>query len=256
MNASENERELILLGRWTVEELDHIIHESSAIKDVGERIYFLSRQFLGVEYKESTLIGDIDRPEVFVINLEGVDCLTFIEYIEAMRLSGSFSEFTKRLKRIRYCQGTVAFDLRHHFFTDWGEDNSELIGDVTVEIGGQRTMSSPKRLNLRRDGTYIIPGIRHTDRVIQYIPDEAVDEEIMDRLKTGDYAGIYSDEDGLDVSHVGIIVKIKDRIYLRHASSLKAKRRVIDEELRAHIAKKPGLIVLRPKPTLSLASAL
>ncbi len=247
-------KDIIRLGRWTIEELDHLIHESSTIKDISERIYFLSRQFLGVEYQESTLIGDVNKPEVFVINLEGVDCLTFIEYVEAMRLSGSFSEFTKKLKWVRYCQGKVAFDSRHHFFTDWGEYHSDLVEDVTVRVGEQKTMSFPKSLNLRRDGAYIIPGIRHKDRVIQYIPHEAIDGQVMDRLKTGDYAGIYSDQDGLDVSHVGIIIRIKDGIYLRHASSSAASRKVIDENFRGYIAKKQGLVVLRPKPVSSPAS--
>jgi len=71
----------------------------------------------------------------------------------------------------------------------------------------------------------------------------------MDRLKTGDYAGIYSVTEGLDVSHVGIIIKKGDNIYLRHASSQKEIRKVVDQDFRKYIVGKPGIIILRPKTT-------
>src|SRR5574341_555865 len=80
-------KELIILGKWNEKQLDYIIRESSKIHDLDIRIDFLSEQFLNVDYKESTLIGNINIPEVFVVNLLGVDCFTYIDYVEAMRLS-------------------------------------------------------------------------------------------------------------------------------------------------------------------------
>ena len=113
----------IILGVFSREQLDRLMRESLRIGDAGKRIDFLSRQFLGIDYAESTLIGDKGSPEVFVINLAGVDCLTFIEYVEAMRHSGSYSDFESNLKRVRYRSGIVAFAKRNHFFTDWKEFN-------------------------------------------------------------------------------------------------------------------------------------
>src|SRR4030043_2221250 len=129
--------ETIILGKWTKEELDRLLYKSSQIKIVGKRIEFLSRQLIGLDYKESTLTGNINTPEVFVINLEGVDCFTFIDYIEAMRLSRSFSKFKVNLKKVRYKSGKVAFENRNHFFTDWREFNSDFIQDVTKKIGSK-----------------------------------------------------------------------------------------------------------------------
>ena len=40
-------KEKILLGTWSEERLDRLIAESAKIKDIGERIAFLSKQFLG-----------------------------------------------------------------------------------------------------------------------------------------------------------------------------------------------------------------
>ncbi|HCY18405.1 MAG TPA: DUF1460 domain-containing protein, partial [Deltaproteobacteria bacterium] len=79
----------------------------------------------------------------------------------------------------------------------------------------------------------------------KYIPADAIDDAVLDKLKTGDYVGIYSKDDGLDVSHVGIIIQAQGTTLLRHASSLAGK--VADEDLKKHIAKKEGLVVLRPR---------
>lgn len=235
----------ILLGRWTRDELDQIIQKSAEIKGTGRRINFLSKQFLYTCYKESTLIGDINTSEVFVINLEGVDCFTFIDYVEAMRLSGTFSAFLKNLKRVRYRLGKVSFENRNHFFTDWVEFNSDIVYDVTEKIGGLKTRKVIKMLNQRKDRTYFLSGIQPRQREIRYIPSDAIDDSVIKKLKTGDYAGIYSNKHGLDVSHVGIIIRKTGTIYLRHASS--HKKKVIDQNFIDYISGKPGLIILRPK---------
>ncbi len=241
----------ILLGIWSQEGLDHLVRKSSKIKDVGKRIDFLSRQFLDLDYAESTMIGDVNIPEVLAINLEGVDCFTYVDYIEAMRLSGSFSEFKVNLRKVRYKSGIVAFENRNHFFTDWQEFNSDFVDDVTEEIGAKKMMRVQKTLNEKKDGTYFLPGIYPVKREIEYVPSEAIDDSVLNRLRIGDYVGIYSNVKGLDVSHVGIIIKDGDKIYLRHASSLKKHRKVVDQDFKNYIVDKPGMIVFRPKDPLT-----
>jgi hypothetical protein len=238
---------LIDLGMFSKDGLDQIIRKASEIRDTGKRIYFLSRKFLDLDYIESTLIGDTNTPEVFVINLKGVDCFTFIEYIEAMRLSCSFSEFKVNLRNVRYKSGIVTFENRNHFFTDWREFNSDFIDDITEEIGAENMIRVKKTLNQKKDKTYFLPGIQTVKREIKYIPSESIDNSVLSKLKTGDYVGIYSTLKGLDVSHVGIIIKDGDKIYLRHASSLKKHRKVIDQDFKKYISGKPGIIVLRTK---------
>ncbi len=237
----------IRLGKFPQDELDHIIRESYHIGIAGKRIALLSGQFLDIDYAGSTLTGSEDTPEVFIINLEGVDCFTFIEYVEAMRLSQSYSEFELKLKMVRYRSGIISFRNRNHFFTDWREFNPDFVDDVTERIGARRTMTVRKMLNEKEDGAYFVPGIQPVEREISYIPSDAIDEPVFKKLRTGDYAGIYSPLRGLDVSHVGIIIKDKGEIYLRHASSQKKYRKVIDQDFKDYIAKKPGLLVLRPK---------
>lgn len=249
------------MGKWTEDELNHILQESAKIKGVGTRINFLSRFFLGVDYKESTLIGDVSTPEVFAINLQELDCFTFIDYIEAMRLSDSFSEFKENLKTVRYKDGKAAFENRNHFFTDWGKFNSEFVDNITGQIDRRKTKTITKILNKRENGAYFLQGIPPRQRKIQYILSDTIDDSVIDKLKTGDYAGIYSETQGLDVSHVGIIIKgensvypirknISTGVYLRHASSDEKYRKVIDQDFREYISGKTGLIILRPKDLL------
>jgi len=241
------EREHIVPGRFTPEVLDCLLAEAFAISDVGQRIALLSNTFLGLEYQESTLIGDEHTPEVFVINLQGVDCLTFIEYIEAMRLSKSFFEFQTNLRRVRYESGVVSFSKRNHFFTDWIENNKDFVRNVTGEIASDMTTRVRKILNVRTDGTFFLPGIPPAEREIDYIPSEHIDEAMFHTIKTGDYIGIYSNVDGLDVAHVGIAVRDGDTVFLRHAASHEEYRKVIDQDLKEYILNKPGIMVLRPE---------
>ena len=239
--------EYIGLGKWTERDLDLLLSESSRIKDAGRRIEFISRRFLGLMYAESTLIGDMNTPEAFVINLEGVDCLTFIEYIEAMQLSKSFSEFKENLKKVRYKSGEVAFVKRNHFFTDWVEFNANFIEDISEEIGSEKTIRVQKLLNEKEDKTFFVPGIRPIKLEISYIPSDSINEIAINKMMTGDYIGIYSVLTGLDVSHVGIIIKDEEKVILRHASSTAKNRKVIDDDFMEYISEKPGIIVFRPK---------
>ena len=235
---------LFIPGKWTEKELDRMIREASRIGDAGARIAFLSREFLGADYREFTLIGSMITPEVFVVDLAGVDCFTFIDYVEAMRISSSMPDFIGSLRNIRYRGGDVSFENRNHFFTDWREFNAAFVEDVTPEVGKSATVTVPKTLNKKEDGSAWVEGIRPVQRQIAYVPSQAVDKEVLAGLRTGDYAGIYSAAPGLDVSHAGIIVKDKGDVCLRHASS--RHRKVVDEDLISYISVNPGLIILRP----------
>jgi hypothetical protein len=241
---TENER--VDLGRWSKDDLEHIMSKALRFSNPGERIGSISQHLLNTPYLESTLTGNIYEPEIFVVNLGGVDCFTFVDYVEAMRLSGSFDEFKENLKKVRYQAGNVDYRKRNHFFTDWAEFSRANIRDVTREIGGNKTKKAKKILNTKEDGTCFFQGIAPRERKIAYIPADNMNSSVLAAMRTGDYAGIYSELPGLDVSHTGIIIKAdNDEIFLRHASSLEKYRKVIDQPLKDYLSDKPGLIVLR-----------
>jgi hypothetical protein len=241
----------IRLGKFSQDELDVLMACYSSIPDISVRIEFLSRRFLGISYRESTLIGDIFIPEVLVVNLEGVDCFTFIDYIEAMRLSESFSGFIDNLKKARYKFGSVSFENRNHFFSDWKESNSGTVHDITEEVGGMKAKKISKILNRKEDGSDYLPGIAPVEREISFISSPAIDDRILEKIMTGDYIGMCSDDAGLDVSHVGIFIREGGKSYLRHASSRTEFRKVIDQDFQEYIQNKPGIIIVRPGPDYS-----
>jgi hypothetical protein len=242
---SHTENEKILLGRWNRQDLDRVLAAALGIAGTGRRIEFLSRQFLDVPYKESTLIGAKHTPEMFTINLDAVDCFTYLDYVEAMRRSNNFATFKEALKIVRYRAGKVDYTSRNHFFTDWIESN-QFVRDMTAAVGREKTKTVHKRLNDPADGTYFLSGILPVDRDITYVPGRAIDTSILCRLRNGDYVGIYSRAKGLDVSHVGIVIKTRGKTFLRHASSSSSHRKVIEEDLLAYVSAKPGMVVLRP----------
>jgi hypothetical protein len=239
------ENEQINLGKWTEHDLDMILQEASRISENGKRIDILSRHFLEVKYRENTLTGSAMTPEDFVINLGALDCFTFLDYIEAMRLSTSFVDFKRNLVMVRYKSGKIDYINRNHFFSDWREFNKDIIQDISLQISVERTRTIKKILNLKEDGTLYLPGLAPVERTIDYIPASAIDESILWKCKTGDYIGIYTDEPGLDVTHVGIIIKNKGEVYLRHASSLPECRKVIDQDFTTYMTGKPGFLVFR-----------
>ena len=239
-------------GKWTGSELDRLLKKASSITDPGGRIAFLSQQFIGSPYRESTLIGSVSVRERLVINLREMDCFTYLDYVEAMRLSASYREFVRRLTHVRYRSGDVAYRSRRHFFSDWR--SSRRVRDVTALIGGSGTVRLRKTINRKDDGSFYMPRITPVRREIRYVPTAGMTRASYAALATGDYLGIYSDSAGLDVSHVGIAVADKGRTMLRHASSI--ERKVVDQSLESYLQGKPGLIVFRPRPAHSLRSPL
>lgn len=87
----------------------------------GRTVDLISREFLGTPYLANRLIGSQNTPEQLVIDFRGLDCFTYIDYVEALSTARSEAEFVQRLVDIRYVDGNIAFPQRKHFFTDWAQ---------------------------------------------------------------------------------------------------------------------------------------
>jgi len=243
MPVEHNPRTEVLLGHWTNKDLDVLLRQAAGIRDVSDRIDLISRQYLGIPYGVGTLVGSSEVPEVLVINLEAVDCFTYLDYVEAMRLSASFDSFIENLTHVRYRSGIVTYETRKHFFSDWVGSNK--IVDITEEVGGTSTKQVLKQLNVRSDGSRLLPGVPPVDRTIRSVS-STIASAVSAKLRTGDYIGIYADTEGLDVSHVGLIATGEDGVKLRHASSVQG--RVVEEDFEGYVRRRPGFMVLRPQP--------
>jgi len=241
------DRNQVNLGCWDKTALAQIITTARHIDSPGNRIVAISRHFIDTPYVADTLVGNPQRAEELVINLAGFDCFTLIDVVEALRRASDLDDFPEQLKRVRYRGGKVTYENRRHFFSDWVDNDDAVVADVTASVGQDKAQIVSKQLNLKSNSTLWLPEIPVTRRKITYIPTIKIDMEVLSALQVGDYVGIYSDHAGLDVSHIGLIVKGKNSIMLRHSSSRDKVKRVVDVDLLKYLQGKPGLVVYRAK---------
>lgn len=233
-------------GARSPAEWQELLTGVSLLSTPGARIERISELFLDTPYRSGTLIGGPDIPEELVADFGAVDCFTLLDYVEALRRSPDLGRLRQTLTEVRYRQGVVGYFHRRHFFTDWARE--PRIKDVTRLVGAGREKIVRKNLNGKRDGTVFLPGIAVLERTVAYLPAAVLDNEILSRLQTGDYVGVFSEDPGLDVTHVGIVVRRQEKLFLRHASSKPETARVVDSGLLPYFSGKSGMVVLRPLP--------
>ena len=193
-----------------------------------------SDKFVNTPYEANTLIGYSNTEEKLVIRTDKFDCFTFIDMIEA---SKSHKPIEDAIKTIRYKNSQVKYTNRNHFFSDWTIYNSH-IKDVTCQIG--ICYKTLKNLNQKSKNEVYLQGIAIIQREIYYTKPENLD---YTKLQNGDYIGIYTPKNGLDVTHVGIAIQKENIWYLRHASS--KEKKVIDSNLKEYIKNKDGIVIYR-----------
>jgi hypothetical protein len=205
----------------------------------GQLMLEVGKFFLRTPYVAGTL--ETKGVEHLVVNLRKLDCVTFVENVVALvwflkSEEKSFEAFRRIVQKIRYRQGRLqGYPSRLHYFSDWIHDNQKkgVVRDVTAEIGGRplkKTLSFMTRnpdlypplkdaANLRR--------MKSVEKVISkrhlfFIPKKAV-RRLEDRILDGDLIAITTNREGLDVQHVGLAARVKNRIHLLHASSIEGK---------------------------------
>lgn len=235
-------------------------------KPVNEILVEIGKSFLGLDYEASTLDNSIE--EKLVIHLSGLDCYTFLE--NSLVLSRcikmgktTFEDYRKELQNIRYRKGNPAgYTSRLHYFTDWIYDCSKrgIVKDITNEIGGQpynkvidfmsTHTSAYKQL---KDNPVLVKDIIAVEkemagRKYYYIPEEKL-ANAESKIQNGDLIAITTNIAGLDVSHVGIAVRMDDgRIHLMHSPNTGKKIQITEQPLADYLIankKQTGVMVVR-----------
>lgn len=246
--ATQQQAAIVNMNEATSNKLDALlaIHTANPSSNTGQLIEALSREFLGTPFHGDMLKGSATTPEQLVIDFSGLDCFTYLDYVEAARQATTKTEYVGRLVRTRYVDGDIAFSHRRHFFTDWAYPSQVLADDVTATISIHAKMVT-RQLNKKADGDTYLPGLPVVQRDVVYIPSEFVGDHVISQLRTGDLIGIHAKADGLDVTHVGFFVETNDGPMLRNASSKKANMKVVDSPFVEYVKNKPGIVVLRPR---------
>jgi hypothetical protein len=220
--------------------------------------------FLGSPYAERTLE---EEPENLVVNLREFDCTTFAESCLAISRtiqSGklSFEQFTSELRGIRYRKGVIdGYGSRIHYFSDWIHISNQklLVRDVSREIGGtplskeinfmsthpasyQQLLSDPELVEI-----IAVQEREISAREMYYVSLDQL-PDLDSSLREGDIVGITTSIKGLDISHVGILVRKSGRFHLLHASSRQGKVILSEEPLGVYLANNKsatGIMVAR-----------
>lgn len=232
----------------------------------GVLVAQIGKEFLGTPYVGQTLENGMQEP--LIINLRELDCTTFAENCLALGLAArspkpGFGKFVKKLEKIRYRQGKRnGYLSRLHYFSDWIYDNGQkgLISEPAVHFGSPLRVqvnfmsSHPDSYPVLKDHPELVPVLAEQEKTISnrhfffLKKDEVCLNE--DRLNEGDIVGLTTSIAGLDVAHVGILVKKNERIHLLHASSTSGKVVISEEPLSDMLMNKKsytGIMIARPK---------
>ena len=250
-------------------EISEMLVRLSAERDkpLNEIVVAAARLLEGRPYVAHTLEGE---PEMMVVNVDGLDCVTFVENCFALARTvsqGSLSwrDHARNLESLRYRRGEQkGYDSRLHYTTDWINDNVYRgnITDITTTLPDYRTVN--KTLNFMTTHRSAYPALavdsvyeasREIERgyhsmMIPYITKEGTKRrEVVDMLQDGDMISFVSNKDGLDSSHVALLRIVDGKPYMMHASLKKGKVTFETEPLYDYLKYQkrdaPGVRVLR-----------
>jgi hypothetical protein len=202
----------------------------------GSRIEAISSAFLGVPYS-STLIGNAETPEVFVVSFDAFDCVTYMETVLALALASDPAQFEDLLRKIRYDKGRIEWRRRNHYMTHWIRNNMRdgIVRRIAARIprtGKVRTLD-------------ILPGLPPVKTRFECVPKRAI-SLLAPYLRTGDLIFFASTRRHLDIFHCGLLIRNGERLLLRHAS--RSRKGVVEQELGEFLKdnRMAGVIVVRP----------
>ena len=209
----------------------------SGLKGANELVSFYAHQLLGRPYVAHTLEGETEQ---LTINIDELDCTTFVETLYALTrttLNGRYSwrDFANCLENLRYRGGKMdGYASRLHYISDWSTDNTSRgnLKEITGDINGvQYKIKTINYMTTHRDLYPALADSATFERVrsseigyrnhrFPYIKREHLSSKNeKNALKSGDFVGLVTKMEGLDVSHMGIIEKdAKGDIYLLDAS--------------------------------------
>lgn len=256
---------------WAMEaRLDTLPRFGDALARIGER-------FIDTPYEPHTL--ELSGPERLVINLEVLDCVTFVENVLVLarlawaesrgaagaesgrdapsRLTEDLDRFKaahrRELTDVRYRGGVLdGYPSRLHYFSEWIADNEAmgLVDGISEELGGVADQTPVDFMSTHPDAYRQLaePGVLEAITAMEarlrpaarhYIPAP----DIPDRehlIQTGDIIAATSTVPGLDIAHTGIAVRRGGVLRLLHAPLVGSHVQLSDDSLAERIRRIDG----------------
>lgn len=218
------------------------LKEAASLPEDSCRTLHFAKKLLGTPYVAGTL--EVNAREELVVNLDEVDCTTFVEQVLAMALADKRDErteegFRKALMQIRYRDGELdGYPSRLHYFSDWIADNERMgvIEERTPSLSAEKQtlhlnfMSThPESYRQLKEDSALVSEMKAVEArwqgvEVSYLPKGRLAENPEQLgIKNGDILAITTNIKGLDVVHVGFACWIGERLHLLHASSIAKK---------------------------------
>ncbi len=235
-------------------------------KNTQEIEIYVAQWFVGTPYLAATL--DQNKKEQLVINLQGLDCVTFVENLVALTQTindGKLDNesFYRNLQTLRYRDGKLdGYASRLHYFTEWLLNNQQkgILTLISDSLGNADFNPSVNILSKNKDknqhladsmvlAEIIKSEIELSKAKLRYITKQHL-PKVEDSIQDGDIIAITTSIKGLDIVHTGIAIKRDNRLFMMHASSTMGKVVVSDVPLSEYLKQKPsftGVLVARLK---------
>lgn len=220
--------------------------ENWAALPIGELIGKIAMELKGTPYVGFTLELSKDQ-ELCVVNLKGLDCVTFFEdslCLARMIKKGKSTpeDLLVEVQFTRYRDGKMGdFTTRLHYTTDWFVDNQEkgVVKILTPELSGAQPFTQKVGIMTQHPENYrqlaahpeYVAKIRAIEerinsRSLKYLPMDKL-EGAEHLLQTGDIVGVCTTAPGIDIAHTGLCIKDEQGVvHFMDASSSKANMKV------------------------------
>lgn len=239
----------------------------------GDVVAAIGRSFVGTPYAPATL--EVPGPERLVVNLEALDCVTFVENALALARLARFrrpdlprdrvqlrAAFKAELARVRYRNGELdGYASRLHYFSEWIADNERkgLVRDLSQELGGAPVAGAVDFMSTHPDAYVQLadPSVLAKVAAVEarlstvrrhYLPAARI-AAAAPSIRNGDVIAATSVVAGLDVAHTGLALWDDGRLKLLHAplagSHVQISSGTLAERIR-RLGGQDGIMVARP----------
>ena len=265
---------------WAIvqEKAQWAVAQGYASLSIGDLVARIGETFIGTPYAPYTL--EPPGEERLVIELEELDCVTFVENVLALARfvqttpdnlltadPGGMQRplFSRILEDIRYRGGHLEeYPSRLHYFSEWIRDNDGmgLVRDLSRELGGLvddepinfMTTHADAYRQLGENPTFLVDLRRAETRLNAapryYVPQDRI-AGVEDRIQDGDIIAATSTVAGLDIAHTGIALWRDGRLHLLHAPLVGGVVQISEVPLAERIQQirgQDGVMVARPMP--------
>lgn len=229
---------------------------ASGIKTPNELVAFYADRLLGTPYVAHTLEGD---EELLTINIDELDCTTFVETLYALArttMNGRYSwlDYAANLENMRYRNGEMGdYSSRLHYISEWILNNASRgnLKEVTPDLPHANYLiktidfmtNHKDSYRSLKDDSAMVEKIKGYEMALRnhrmpYLKKSWLgDKAVKAALRDGDFVGLVTKIEGLDISHLGIIHKDdKGEIYLLDASMSGGKVMLESKNLRDHLS--------------------